>query len=238
MIRLPRISNFTDVDPFFDEPEVGVRLVRSISELGTPDLLILPGTKNTVDDLQWLRDEGFVEEIQKLRAKGTRIFGICGGFQMLGNQLSDPEAVEGDGRNSEGIGLLPVTTVFNTSKKTEQMTGNLLSNGQELTGFEIHLGQTEIQDSNTKAFLKLHDGRLDGAVTSDGRVIGTYFHGIFNNREFTREIVNVLRIEKGLPAISDAVKTDAQRREDAYQLLAEHVKKHTDMEKVYEIMNL
>ncbi|WP_445684513.1 cobyric acid synthase [Viridibacillus sp. FSL R5-0468] len=238
MIRLPKISNFTDVDPFFDEPEVGVRLVRSLSELGTPDLLILPGTKNTVDDLQWLRDEGFVEAIQKLRAKGTRIFGICGGFQMLGDQLLDPEAVEGDGRNSEGLGLLPVTTVFNTSKKTKQMTGNLLSNGQELTGFEIHLGQTEIHDSNTMAFLKLHDSRLDGAVSSDGRVIGTYFHGIFNNREYTREIVNALRIEKGLPAISEEVKTDAQRREDAYQLLAEHVKKHTDMEKVYEIMKL
>ncbi|MGE7624089.1 cobyric acid synthase [Viridibacillus sp. NPDC096237] len=238
MIRLPRISNFTDIDPFFDEPEVGVRLVRLLSELGTPDLLILPGTKNSMDDLQWLRDEGFVQAINKLREKGTRIFGICGGFQILGDHLLDPEAVEGDGRSSEGLGLLPVTTIFNTSKKTKQMTGRLLSNGQELTGFEIHLGRTEIHDANTKAFLNLQDGRMDGAVSSDGHVIGTYFHGIFNNREYTRELVNILRVEKGLPVISDFVKSDAQRREEAYQLLAEHVKKHTNMEKVYEIMEL
>ena len=85
MIRLPRISNFTDVDPFFDEPDVGVRLVGSVSELGEPDLLIIPGTKSTLDDLAWLKEQGFAKKIQELHQKGTRIIGVCGGFQMLGS---------------------------------------------------------------------------------------------------------------------------------------------------------
>ena len=95
MIRLPRISNFTDIDPFFDEPEVGVRLIGHVNELGTPDLLILPGTKSTMDDLAWLKAQGFDQAITHLRECGTKIIGICGGFQMLGETLLDPEAVEG-----------------------------------------------------------------------------------------------------------------------------------------------
>lgn len=241
MIQLPRISNFTDIDPFFDEPEVGVRLVRTIKDLGNPDLLIIPGTKNTIEDLQWLKDEGFEQAIHQLVESGTRIFGICGGFQMLGQSLQDPDAVEGDGRSAIGLSLLPVTTIFNKEKKTVQMTGKIVSKNFDtlsLTGYEIHLGKTVIDDESVLPFMKLSDGRFDGAISKGGNVIGTYFHGIFNNRAFTRRIVNDLRISKGLKPLNQKVQTDAERREAAYQLLADHVREHIDMEKVYKMINI
>lgn len=243
MIQVPRISNFTDVDPLFDEPGVGVRLVRSVSDLGSPDLIVLPGTKNTMDDLAWLKEEGLAEAIQKLAASGTQVVGICGGFQMLGKSLLDPEAVEGDGRDAEGLGLLPVSTTFLPNKKTVQMTGvldaaSLVSSEMHVTGYEIHLGDSVIEDANVSPFLTLEDGRKDGAISADGYVVGTYFHGIFHNRELTRLVVNRLREKKGLAPIAGHVKSDAERREEAYDMLAEHVKMYVDMEKVKEIMGL
>jgi adenosylcobyric acid synthase len=238
MLRLPRISNFTDVDPFFDEPGVGVRLVRSLSELGQPDLLILPGTKNTMSDLAWLKEEGLDLAIAALQEGGTLIIGICGGFQMLGTKLLDPEAIEGDGLDATGLGLLPVKTVFNAEKQTVQMTGKLKTKEMILTGYEIHLGHTVIEDVSVTPFLQLEDGREDGAVTKDGQVIGTYFHGIFHNRDFTRMLVNQLREKKGLPLLHSDVKTDAERREEAYNLIAEHVENSIDMNLVYDMLKL
>lgn len=242
MIRLPRISNFTDIDPFFDEPDVGVRLVRSLLELGEPDLLIIPGTKNTMVDLAWLKEEGFDKAIHKLHQKGKRIIGVCGGFQMLGCELLDPEAVEGSGENVTGLSLLPVKTIFNKEKKTKQMTGRLVqgivSSEMTLSGFEIHLGRTQIDSSEASPFLLLEDGREDGAISSDHLVIGTYFHGVFHNREFTRELVNHIRRQKGIKEIHETVKSDAERREEAYDLLASHLKNHLDMNRVYQLLKL
>jgi len=241
MIRLPRISNFTDVDPLFDEPDVGVRLVSSLKELGEPDLLIIPGTKNTIGDLAWLKEEGFDRAICELHVKGKRVIGICGGFQMLGCELLDPDAVEGSGESAIGLSLLPVKTVFNKEKKTKQMTGRLVQaiglSEMTLSGFEIHLGRTKIDAAKASPFLLLEDGREDGAVSNDGRVIGTYFHGVFHNRQFTRELVNQIRKQKGLPEVQETVKSDAERREEAYNLLANHVKQHMDMERVYQLIN-
>ncbi len=194
MIRLPRISNFTDVDPFFDEPEVGVRLIANVAELGTPDLLILPGTKSTMDDLAWLKAQGFEQAIANLRARGTKIIGICGGFQMLGETLLDPDAVEGNGDAAQGLGLLPMETVFVGDKKTVQMTGT--RGNDTFTGYEIHLGRTKILRNEVSPFLQLNDGRVDGAVSVDEQVIGTYFHGLFHNRSFTRQLVNDIRMKK------------------------------------------
>ncbi|MFJ7735684.1 cobyric acid synthase [Lysinibacillus sp. NPDC097287] len=238
MIRLPRISNFTDVDPFFDEPEVGVRLIANVTELGTPDLLIVPGTKSTMDDLAWLKAQGFEMAIENLRAKGTKIIGICGGFQMLGETLLDPDAVEGNGDNAQGLALLPIETIFVGDKKTVQMSGKLTGSDMRLTGYEIHLGRTAILREEVEPFLQLADGRVDGAVSKDGQVIGSYFHGLFHNRQFTRKLVNELRVKKGLAVLPSDVKSDAERREDAYNMLAKHVRANLDMEKVYELLNL
>ncbi|KKB40554.1 cobyric acid synthase [Bacillus thermotolerans] len=240
VVSLPRISNFTDIDPLFEEPDVGVRFVRSIKELGHPDMLIIPGTKNTMADLKWLRGKGFDEAIAGLYQQGSRIVGICGGFQILGCELFDPEAVEGNGETAQGLSLLPIKTVFHKEKETRQMTGSLskgiISEAMTLSGYEIHLGRTEREVKAAKPFLKLEDGREDGAVSNDGRVLGTYFHGIFHNRAFTRAFMNQIRRQKGMKEITDAIRSDADRREEAYNLLAEHVRSHLNMEQVYELI--
>ncbi|MFJ7509547.1 cobyric acid synthase [Peribacillus simplex] len=241
VLRFPRISNFTDVDPFFDEPGVGVRLVSSVHELGNPDLLILPGTKNTMEDLEWLNGMGLDGAINELRKQGTLIFGICGGFQMLGTKLFDPDAVEGDGENAEGLSLLPVETVFQAEKKTVQMEGVLsagIMEGQmNLNGFEIHLGRTTLK-SQVRPFLLLKDGREDGAISNDNKVMGTYLHGIFHNRLFTRLLVNQIRRNKGLDEVKENVQSDSERREEAYNLLASHLEENIDMDTIYQWLQL
>ncbi|MCM3674462.1 cobyric acid synthase [Peribacillus simplex] len=241
VLRFPRISNFTDVDPFFDEPGVGVRLVSSVHELGDPDLLILPGTKNTMEDLEWLNRMGLDGAINELRKQGTLIFGICGGFQMLGTRLFDPDAVEGDGENAEGLSLLPVETVFQAEKKTVQMEGVLsagIMEGQmNLNGFEIHLGRTTLK-SQVRPFLLLKDGREDGAISNDNKVMGTYLHGIFHNRLFTRLLVNQIRRNKGLDEVKENVQSDSERREEAYNLLASHLEENIDMDTIYQWLQL
>ncbi|AMM92892.1 adenosylcobyric acid synthase [Peribacillus simplex] len=242
VLRFPRISNFTDVDPFFDEPGVGVRLVGSVHELGNPDLLILPGTKNTMEDLEWMKSVGLDGAINELREQGTVIFGICGGFQMLGTKLFDPDAVEGNGENAEGLSLLPVETVFQAEKKTVQMEG-VLSDGMimegemNLNGFEIHLGRTTLKPQ-VRPFLLLKDGREDGAISTDNKVMGTYLHGIFHNRLFTRLLVNQIRRNKGLEEVKENVRSDSERREEAYNLLASHLEENIDMETIYQWLQL
>ncbi|MCK1983360.1 MULTISPECIES: cobyric acid synthase [Peribacillus] len=241
VLRFPRISNFTDVDPFFDEPGVGVRLVSTVHELGNPDLLILPGTKNTMEDLEWLKRMGLDRAINELRKHGTMIFGICGGFQMLGTKLFDPDAVEGDGVNAEGLSLLPAETIFQAEKKTVQMEGVLsagIMEGQmNLNGFEIHLGRTTLK-SQARPFLLLKDGRKDGAISNDSMVMGTYLHGIFHNRLFTRLLVNQIRRNKGLEEVKENVQSDSERREEAYNLLASHLEENIDMDTIYQWLQL
>lgn len=241
VLRFPRISNFTDVDPFFDEPGVGVRLVSSVHELGNPDLLILPGTKNTMEDLEWLKRMGFDRAIDERRKQGTMIFGICGGFQMLGTKLFDPDAIEGDGENAEGLSLLPVETVFQAEKKTVQMEGvlsaGIMESQMNLNGFEIHLGRTTLK-SQVRPFLLLKDGREDGAISNDNQVMGTYLHGIFHNRLFTRLLVNQIRRNKGLDEVKENVQSDSERREEAYNLLASHLEENIDMDTIYQWLQL
>ena len=241
-IRLPHISNFTDLDPFFDEPDVGVRLVKSPDELGNPDLLILPGTKNTMEDLAWLKSVGLDRAIKELGEQGTMIFGICGGFQMLGLKLLDPDAVESSGGTAIGLSLLPVQTVFHKEKKTVQMEGILSSlvieGDMKLTGFEIHVGRTSIESSSVTPFLTLEDGRGDGAISSDGKIMGTYLHGIFHNRLFTRSLFNQIRREKGLDEVGDHVQSDSERREEAYDLLAAHLEENIDMDTIYQWLQI
>ncbi|MED3759459.1 cobyric acid synthase [Peribacillus frigoritolerans] len=241
VLRFPRISNFTDVDPFFDEPGVGVRLVSSVHELGNPDLLILPGTKNTMEDLEWLKRMGFDRAIDERRKQGTKIFGICGGFQMLGTELFDPDAIEGDGENAEGLSLLPVETDFQAEKKTVQMEGvlsaGIMESQMNLNGFEIHLGRTTLK-SQVRPFLLLKDGREDGAISNDNQVMGTYLHGIFHNRLFTRLLVNQIRRNKGLDEVKENVQSDSERREEAYNLLASHLEENIDMDTIYQWLQL
>lgn len=234
IIRLPRISNFTDFDPLFDEPGVGPRFVSSLNELKQPDLIIIPGTKNTVEDFIWLQESGLAQGILQHAQNGGKVVGICGGYQMLGENIIDESSIEGNGGTYSSLGLLPIETHFIAEKQTILVQGKTVT-GHNVKGYEIHLGRSKPKKEITP-FIRFDDGRQDGVYTN--QVIGTYVHGIFQNRRFTRYYFNLIRGEKNISIISEDVLSDEDRREQAYEMLDEHVRKHLDMEKIYKIMNL
>ncbi|PWK14820.1 cobyric acid synthase [Tumebacillus permanentifrigoris] len=236
VIKFPRISNFTDVVPLQEESGVNVRFVSSARALGKPDLILLPGSKNTVEDLLWLRHTGLADAILALDGKHT-IVGLCGGFQMLGETLYDPDRVESVHEHVSGLGLLTLETTFLAEKKTIRNRGRLLPqafSAHEVEGYEIHLGRTDRKSD--APFLQFDSGEFDGAISKDGRVIGTYLHGLFQNRAFTRDFLNHLRVQKGIAPLLGDVETEAERREKSYARLAAHLRQHVDLERVYEII--
>lgn len=232
VIRLPHISNFTDLDPIFEEPGVGVRFVSSLKELKNPDLIIIPGTKNTVEDFIWLRETGLAQGIMHASQNGCQIVGICGGYQMLGEIIIDEQAIEGNGGVYMTLGLLPIETTFTPEKRTVQVAGTS-STGHAIQGYEIHLGRSQ-STQPIQPFIKFDDGRTDGVITDI--IIGTYVHGIFQNRHFTRHYFNELRRKRGLEIVSEDVVSDFDRREQAYEMLDQHVRQHLDMEKLYSLI--
>lgn len=233
IIRLPRISNFTDIDPLFEEPGVGPRFVSSLKDLKQPDVIILPGTKNTVEDFAWLQESGLAQGILQQVQKGVKVVGICGGYQMLGESICDESAIEGSGGTYLSLGLLPIETHFVREKQTVQVQGKSVT-GHNVQGYEIHLGRSTATKEITP-FITFEDGRHDGVYTE--QIFGTYVHGIFQNRHFTRYYFNQIRAEKNLELISDEVLSDDDRREQAYEMLDEHVRKHLDMEKIYHFIH-
>jgi adenosylcobyric acid synthase len=227
VIRLPRLANFDDFDPIRREPGVRVRWCDSPAELGRPDAVILPGTKNTIADLQWLRERGLAEAILRLAAAGIAVAGICGGYQMLGSVIRDPEGIEGGGE-VHGLGLLPVETTFSQQKATHRVTARVAGGpgwltgltGQVLTGYEIHMGQTTT--AAPWASIVERGGEAcdvsDGAASDDGRVWGSYLHGLFGNDAFRRAWLASLSpdfavshsseanaVQAGLDRLADAV---------------------------------
>ena len=233
VIRLPHISNFTDFAPLEEHPDIGVRYVNQINQLGHPDMLILPGTKNTMDDLTWLRRSGLAGAILALAERGTPVLGVCGGYQMLGRTLQDPTGVEKRGM-LPGLGLLPADTVF-TGNKTRTRRSAVCEAapfaGAALTGYEIHMGKTE---TDAPPFCRFADGSTDGAVS--GNVFGTYLHGLFDSGKLVDRFAQYLAARKGI-TISDApVETRAAYRDRQYDLLADTVRQSLDMKRVYEIM--
>lgn len=178
---MPRISNFDDLDPLREEPGVDLVLV----DPGTPipadaALVLLPGSKTTIDDLLFLRAQGWDVDIAAHVRRGGRVLGLCGGYQMLGRTIADPDGVEGEaGRVVPGLGLLAVDTVLTGVKRLEAVTGTALADESTLAGYEMHVGETRGADASERPFARLADGRLDGAVSPDGRVCGTYVHGLF-----------------------------------------------------------
>ncbi len=240
VVRLPRISNFTDFDPLEAEPNVELRYIEGVQEMEGLDALILPGSKSTIADLQFLKDQGLFERIRQFRGI---IVGICGGYQMLGREVRDPFNLESRIRTSEGLGLLDAETVMLMKKETHQAKAWLLPGGatavpgcpEALSGYEIHMGETVVGDRALPfAAITSRSGREvrvnDGAVSSDGRVFGTYLHGIFDNAGFRNAFVNRLRQAKGLcPA------EPATAQADPFDLLAEHLERHLDMGKLLAI---
>lgn len=240
IVRLPRISNFTDFLPLSSQTDLAVRYVKSVRDLGQPDVIILPGTKNTMEDLNWLKETGIAEEILNLKQEGRSIVGICGGYQMLGKKLIDLSAVESNQKEQDGLGLLPMETRFIPNKQTIRVKGRPLTGwagSDPLEGYEIHLGRT-LLDNQATPLLQLSDGRLDGAVSEDGEVWGTYLHGIFDNHSFTHHWINHLRLKKGLPERQENKKNRNESREEVYAFLSKWIRQHLDMVRVKQIMGL
>ena len=236
IVRLPHISNFTDFMPLEQHPLLGVRYVQAARELGMPDLIILPGTKNTVNDLLWLRQCGLETAVQKLARRGTPGLGVCGGYQMLGGMLDDSAGTEsGRPQTLRGLELLPTRTVFTLEKRRAQVTATAAAPfaGAALTGYEIHTGRTTVEGA---PFCTLADGTPDGCV--QGSVFGTYLHGLFDSGELTEKLAALLCRRKGLAPETAAPLTMQAYREQQFDLLADGVRRALDMSAIYAAMGL
>lgn len=250
VLYLPHISNFTDFDPLEAEPDVHLRYVRPGEKIGRADLLIIPGSKNTISDLGQIRKNGWDREIFTLAAEGVPIAGICGGFQMLGKKICDPARVESASGEAPGLGLLDVTTVFHPAKTTWQVRGEVCGYGgllaackaQQVAGYEIHMGETCRGSGVPPAFrLRREDnsGRevLDGAVNETGLIFGTYLHGLFDADDFRRAFLNQLRLRKGLAPLQGSY-AFWRSQEEAYNKLARLVRENLDMARIYRLLSL
>lgn len=245
VIRVPRISNFTDFNPLESIEGVSLRYVKHPEELKNPDMIILPGTKNTMEDLAWMRESGMEAAVLKEASRGKLIFGICGGYQMLGETLSDPHHVEAGG-NMRGMGLLSMDTVFAQTKTRTRVSGNFAGltgelaplNGAEVEGYEIHMGES-ILTGEARSATVLRDSvsetqKSDGAFL--GNVCGTYVHGVFDKEEVVKGILNILGKKKGIDSSGMSGIDFAAFKETQYDILAAELRKHLDMKKIYEIL--
>jgi adenosylcobyric acid synthase len=239
-IRLPGLSNFTDLWPLSRVPGVRVRYAERPAELGRPDLLILPGTKTTIRDLDWLRQSGLADAIARLAADphGPMVLGLCGGFQMLGARVEDPLGVESPRPVAPGLGLLDVATRFAPTKSRHRVVGTAGPRGMPVVGYEIHMGQTT-RGPSVPHWITLHrqgDGVavLDGAVDPAGRVFGTYLHGLFDSLPFTADLIDRLRARRGLPPLGpDAWDAHRARLADRYAAPAALLREHLDLAPVW-----
>lgn len=236
VIRFPRISNFTDLDAFDPIKEARVRYVDRPEELAGADLLILPGSKNTIGDLRWLKAAGFAEPICAF-AKDHPVLGICGGYQMLGEIVEDPLCVE-EGGEETGLGLLPVRTVLMGQKTTRLSSGKILAGtgffqglgGAPVSGYEIHMGDTRPMREGVTPFAAF-SGRTDGAVL--GNAAGTYLHGLLDAGDLAGNLTRMLAARKGI-VIAKGEHTDPRAfRETQYNLMAESIRAHLDLDAVY-----
>lgn len=231
IIALPEMSNFTDFDPLFADPKLDVGFYRQAKELGGLHLIILPGSKNTLSDLAWLRQRGLAAAIAAHHARGGHVLGLCGGYQMLGRVVRDPQHVESDRSEGEGLGLLDAVSVLTRHKQqaivratVDRRFGHL-----EVCGYELHMGVTQTQAGT--AFARIADtDRADGLISEDGRVIGTYLHGILHNDEFRRLYLDALRQRLNLAWAP--VPSQAGAAERAIDRLADTVAAHLDLPRI------
>lgn len=239
------LSNFTDLDPLTLELGIMLRFVRSAAQLGQPDAVILPGSKNTMGDLQHLRDSGLASRIQNLAKTGVPIVGICGGYQMLGKQLFDPDAVESKQGTLEGLGLLDIVTEFQKEKITRQVKLHLSGQppffedaDEVVTGYEIHCGLSRSSEAIANpAFFNPLSEEEEGCVSDNGLIFGTALHGLFENDLFRRRFVNVLRSRKGLPPLQNPLRSFRDIEEAQIEDWATFVAAHLDLEKLQCILD-
>ena len=237
VIKLPRISNFTDFDVFSQYKNVSVKYVTKAEELITPDLIIIPGTKSTITDMKWLRKSGIENAVKKCVSKNIPVFGICGGYQILGRIISDPFKCECGGE-IDGMGLLNITTVFDENKTQTQSTGRIICsegffsvlNDACFSGYEIHMGKTICSE---KTFAQIGNLYSDGAY--NGSIGGSYVHGLFDSKEVSDRLVRALFERKNIEYDHVTVSREEYKQQQ-YNLLADSVRKSLDMELIYRIL--
>jgi adenosylcobyric acid synthase len=242
VLRLPRIANFDDFDPLAAEPGVNVRYVDRVADLGDPDAVIIPGTKSTIDDLLWLHNQGLASAIQTYVKKGGVIAGICGGYQMLGANIFDPDQIESSAAKVAGLHLLPIKTTFNGQKLTHQAKATIKGTrgwlsqltGQTITGYEIHAGRTDNTGGSGWMEITQRSGQptavTDGAMNTSGRVWGCYLHGLFHNDTLRHGWLSSLGWHKS--------ETAQGQQSDPYDSFADHLENALDMQKLDRILDL
>ncbi len=238
VVRLPHISNYTDMDVFGQVTGVSVRYVTEPDMLGKPDMLIIPGTKNTIGDLEWLKETGLDERIRELADDGSVIFGICGGYQMLGRNISDPQNTE-TGGSKKGLGLLPVDTVMKSEKTRTIYKGTVEDaegmfaglTGAEVEGYEIHTGETGPYE-DVRGFTSGETGYCKG------NIYGTYIHGIFDRKEILDGVLSALSGTTGRQIDLSATKDMKSYKEEQYELLAAGLRSSLDMDRIYQILEV
>jgi len=252
VLQLPHIANFSDFNALAFQPDVSLRYVKRGESLGIPDLLIIPGSKNTLGDLLYLRDNGIDRDIQLAHQQGIPILGICGGFQMLGRRVTD--GVESGIKQTDGLGLLDCVTRFEPLKTTTQVEANVLTlsagvfaaaGGLSVNGYEIHMGQTRL-GVGAQPFARVvsqtgHHGQTDvehneGAINAAGTVAGSYIHGLFDNPLFTRALLNALRERRGLGELVTPVMSWNERKQHSFDALASQMRAHIDIALLYRVM--
>lgn len=229
VVRLPRISNFTDFDPLEAEPSVTVKYISPKDSLGYPDAVILPGSKTTIADLLVLQKTGMAEELQNYAAAGGTVLGVCGGFQMLGKILADPEGIEGQEGRYKGLGLLPLKTVITGQKVARQrlVTSNYPHVGLPVSGYEIHQGRTQAMEPEGVQAL-FEDANL-GVVDPTQSIWGTYLHGLFDNGPWRRAWLNRLRQQRGLKSLPTGISNYREQREAILDALASNIETHLNL---------
>lgn len=260
VIRLPRISNFTDFDVFEQVDSTGVEYITRPNELKNVDLLIIPGSKNTIDDMKWLKETGLESAVKKYAAKGGPVIGICGGYQMLGYEISDPKGVE-KGGSIEGFGLLPLTTLLKEEKHLEQVSGSIVAaggifkglSGKSYKGYEIHMGETTVVEDNLLHVQAGNNGNAEteeekdaplleftpnGSGYTKGNIYGTYVHGIFDDAQIVKTIVNEIAMKKGVSLELDEVIDYAELKDKEYDKLAAMMREYMNMDMVYELLGM
>ncbi|MCR4442798.1 MAG: cobyric acid synthase [Peptococcaceae bacterium] len=249
VLHLPYMSNFTDFNVLRHFPDVSLRYINRGGMLGKPDLLLIPGSKNTLADLLYLRESGMERQILDYHERGGLIIGICGGYQMLGKTLRDPHFTESTLGEIEGMGLLDMSTVIEKDKTTAQAEAVVVRDdaalleglrGQTLEGYEIHMGISAFGPA-ARPFTKITKrsgkdaGVMDGVTNREGTVFGTYLHGIFDNTAFTRKLVNNVRKIKGLPPVPAIPPSRRELKEREYDRLADVVRRSLDMRALYAV---
>lgn len=239
VIKLPHIANFTDFDAFEQIPEIGVYYISAINDIDAMDMIIIPGSKNTISDMVWLKESGIESAIKKYSSAGRPVMGICGGYQMLGEKISDPFEVESGGEIN-GLGLLPVETVLTEKKHRSQVEGIVVNptgilselSGKKYEGYEIHMGETRPLTGDLLEFTSGDSGYCCKNVW------GTYVHGIFDCADIVTGIADILAKEKNIDVNLSNVTDYKSLKEKEYDRLADTMREYMDMELIYQIMGI